>query len=136
VPELNVQNQQKIEWPAQLVVAKAYVDQLARSQSLPVQQIADLRKAIEKADSSHKPAKLKKMAPSLETERRHGEDPGGLGSAAWFGRNSEASVKLATSPSLAEPAFGAGSAILGRSAPAVRKKQLDSLLLDTCLKEP
>ena len=66
VPELNVQNQQKIEWPAQLVVAKAYVDQLARSQSLPAQQIADLRKAIEKAESSHKPAKLKKMAPSLE----------------------------------------------------------------------
>ncbi len=66
MPELNVQNQQKIEWPAQLVVAKAYVDQLARSQALPAQQIADLRKAIEKAESSHKPAKLKKMAPSLE----------------------------------------------------------------------
>ncbi|MGC1129469.1 MAG: hypothetical protein WA875_07910, partial [Candidatus Acidiferrales bacterium] len=31
VAELNVQNQQKIEWPAQLVVAKAYVDQLERS---------------------------------------------------------------------------------------------------------
>jgi hypothetical protein len=66
VPELNVQNQQKIEWPAQLVVAKAYVDQLSRSQALPAQQIADLRKAIEKAESSHKLAKLKKMAPSLD----------------------------------------------------------------------
>jgi hypothetical protein len=66
VPELNVQNQQKIEWPAQLVVAKAYVDQLSRSQALPAQQIADLRKAIEKAESSHKLGKLKKMAPSLE----------------------------------------------------------------------
>jgi len=30
VAELNVQNQQKIEWPAQLVVAKAYLDQLAK----------------------------------------------------------------------------------------------------------
>jgi hypothetical protein len=30
VTELNVQNQQKIQWPAQLVVAKAYVDQLSR----------------------------------------------------------------------------------------------------------
>ena len=42
VAELNVQNQQKIEWPAQFVVAKAYVDQLARSQALPEKQIAAL----------------------------------------------------------------------------------------------
>jgi len=70
VSELNVQNQQKIEWPAQLVVAKAYVDQLSRSQALPAQRIADLQKAIQKAESSHmsrgKLAKLKNMAPSLE----------------------------------------------------------------------
>jgi hypothetical protein len=31
VAELNVQNQEKIEWPRQLIVAKAYVDQLERS---------------------------------------------------------------------------------------------------------
>jgi len=52
VPELNVQNQQKIEWPAQLVVAKAYVDQLSRSQALPAERITDLRKAIQGAESS------------------------------------------------------------------------------------
>ncbi|MFZ0619093.1 MAG: hypothetical protein WAM01_10425, partial [Candidatus Acidiferrales bacterium] len=40
VAELNVQNQQKIEWPAQLVVAKAYVDQLERSEALPAKRIA------------------------------------------------------------------------------------------------
>jgi hypothetical protein len=70
VPELNVQNQQKIEWPAQLVVAKAYLDQLSRSQALPAKQIADVRKAIQNAENSHmNPGKLKKlksMAPSLE----------------------------------------------------------------------
>ena len=70
VSELNVQNQQKLEWPAKLVVAKAYVDQLERSQSLPAGRIADLRKAIQSAESSHmsksKLAKLKSMAPSLE----------------------------------------------------------------------
>jgi hypothetical protein len=70
VAELNVQNQQKIEWPAQLVVAKAYVDQLARSQALPAKQIAALQKAIRGAENSHmsesKVAKLKGMAPSLE----------------------------------------------------------------------
>jgi hypothetical protein len=70
VSELNVQNQQKIEWPAKLVVAKAYLDQLERSQSLPANRIADLRKAIQSAESSHmsksKLAKLKSIAPSLE----------------------------------------------------------------------
>src|SRR5438270_8524680 len=38
VSELKVQNQQKIEWPSSLAVAKAYVDQLARSQALPAKQ--------------------------------------------------------------------------------------------------
>jgi hypothetical protein len=70
VPDLNVQNQQKIEWPAQLVVAKAYLDQLSRSQALPANQIASLRKAIQGAETSHmnqkKLAKLQQMAPSLE----------------------------------------------------------------------
>ncbi len=57
VAELNVQNQQKIEWPSQLVVAKAYLDQLARSQALPAKQVADLQKAIHDAEKSHLSAK-------------------------------------------------------------------------------
>jgi hypothetical protein len=68
--EQNVQNQQKIEWPAQIVVAKAYLDQLTRSQALPAGQLAKLQKALQSAESSHmsknKTAKLKGMAPSLE----------------------------------------------------------------------
>jgi hypothetical protein len=70
VSELNVQNQQKIVWPAQLVVAKAYLDQLERSQALPANRIAELRKAMQSAESSHmskgKVKKLESMAPSLE----------------------------------------------------------------------
>jgi hypothetical protein len=70
VDELNVQNQQKIEWPAKLVVAKAYLDQLSRTEALPEKQIADLRDAIQTAEASHmskgKVSKLKKMAPSVE----------------------------------------------------------------------
>jgi len=69
VSELNVQNQQKIEWPAKLVVAKAYIDQLSRSQALPPDKIAALQKAIQNAESSHMSKdtleKLKHMAPSL-----------------------------------------------------------------------
>jgi hypothetical protein len=67
---LNVQNQQKIEWPAQLVVAKAFVDQLSRSQAVPAARIAALQKAIQNAESSHmsrsKVEKLKRMGASLE----------------------------------------------------------------------
>lgn len=70
VAEFNVQNQEKIEWPRQLVVAKAYVDQLERSQGLPADRIAALRKAIQSAETSHMSsgdlAKLKGLAPSLE----------------------------------------------------------------------
>jgi hypothetical protein len=70
VAELNVQNQQKFEWPAQFVVAKAYVDQLARSQALPEKQIAALQKAIQAAESAPKSqgklAKLQAMALGLE----------------------------------------------------------------------
>jgi hypothetical protein len=70
VAEFNVQNQQKIEWPRQLVVAKAYVDQLERSQGLPADRIATLRQAIQTAETSRMNkaslAKLKSFAPSLE----------------------------------------------------------------------
>ena len=70
VAELNVQNQQKIEWPRQLVVAKAYVDQLERSQALPAERIAELRQAIQSAEGSRlnrsEVEKLKSLAPSLE----------------------------------------------------------------------
>ena len=70
VTELNVQNQQKIEWPRNLAVAKAYLDQLERSQALPANRIAALRQAIQSAESSHlnerEMAKLKDLAPSLE----------------------------------------------------------------------
>ena len=70
VAELNVQNQEKIEWSRQLVVAKVYVDQLERSQALPSARITALRQAIQKAESSNLNrrdlGKLKSLAPSLE----------------------------------------------------------------------
>jgi hypothetical protein len=72
VAELNVQNQQKIEWPAKLVVAKAYLDQLSRSQALPAEKIAALEKAIQSAERSRLSkdalAKLVQMASSLRQE--------------------------------------------------------------------
>ena len=70
VAQLNVQNQEKIQWSRQLIVAKAYLDQLERSQALPAARIADLRQAIQSSVSSRmnrgELGKLKSLAPSLE----------------------------------------------------------------------
>jgi hypothetical protein len=71
VSELNVQNQEKIQWSNNLTVAKAYVDQLERSQALSANQVSELRTAIQKAESSKKDGgNLKKLAPSLEKTAR------------------------------------------------------------------
>jgi len=73
VAELNVQNQQRIVWPAKLVVAKAYLDQLERSQALPADQIAAVRSAIQTAESSRLTrgrAKLQSFARSLKESAR------------------------------------------------------------------
>jgi len=71
VAELNVQNQQKIEWPKNLTVAKAYLDQLERSQGLAGDRLASLRAAIGKGDTSG----LKKMAPALEKDAAAASNP-------------------------------------------------------------
>jgi hypothetical protein len=62
VAELNVQNQQRIVWPRSLTVAKAYVDQLERSQALSADQISAIRTAIDKGDEKD----LKKQSKSLK----------------------------------------------------------------------
>lgn len=66
---LNVQNQEKIEWSRKLVVAKAYIDQLERSQALTPERTVALRLAIQKAESSRLNRKeignLKSLASSL-----------------------------------------------------------------------
>src|SRR5690349_17345916 len=78
VNELNVQNQQKIEWPAKLAVAKAYLDQLERSQALAPDKVAALEKAIENAERSHMSkdavAELNRMASSLAQEAGAAKD--------------------------------------------------------------
>ncbi len=77
--ELNVQNQPKITWPEQLVVARAYLDQLQRSKALPADQIASLDKAIQRTQNSHNSkkdlAKLHTMAASVETDASSATDP-------------------------------------------------------------
>ena len=68
--EFNVQNQQRIDWPRKLVVAKAYLDQLERSQGMPADQIDSLRQTIQAAEKANLNGsaigKLKKLAPAVE----------------------------------------------------------------------
>jgi hypothetical protein len=70
--ELNVQNQQKIAWPSHLVVARAYLDQLGRSQALPAKRLDALNKAVARAQTSNlgkkDVAKLQGMAASVEAD--------------------------------------------------------------------
>jgi hypothetical protein len=70
--EFNVQNQPKIAWPSQLIVARAYLDQLGRSQALPAKRIDALTKAIARAQTSKlgtkDVARLQGMAPSVEAD--------------------------------------------------------------------
>ncbi len=77
--EENVQDQQKIVWPANLIVAKAYLDQLERSQALPAKEIADLRKAVVSAEKSHLGkkdlAKLNGMSPRVDESAAKAKSP-------------------------------------------------------------
>jgi hypothetical protein len=73
--ELNVQNQPKITWPANFVVARAYLDQLARSGALAPQRITALNAAIDKAESRKEVGQLKSMAASLDKDASAAKTP-------------------------------------------------------------
>ena len=70
--ELNVQNQPKITWPANFVVARAYIDQLNRSKVLAPERVSALSALIAKVEGSganpNEVAQLKDTAASLEKE--------------------------------------------------------------------
>ena len=79
VGELNVQNQDKFVWPANFVTAKAYLDQLARSNALDSKRLATLNEAIAKAEASHsKPkdvAQLHSLGASLDKDASSAKTP-------------------------------------------------------------
>jgi hypothetical protein len=79
VAELNVQNQQKFVWPANFVTAKAYMDQLTRSNALDAKRLAALKEAIAKAEASNsKPkdvAQLHAMAAGLDKDAATAKTP-------------------------------------------------------------
>ncbi len=66
VGQLNVQSQERLVWGKKLIIAKAYLDQLEHSQTLTSSQIIKMRNAINNAETSKNPKKLKGFANSLE----------------------------------------------------------------------
>ena len=77
--ELNVQNQPKITWPANFVVARAYLDQLTRSSALAPDRLAALNAAIAKVEASRSDrkgvAQLKAMGVSLDKDADKAKTP-------------------------------------------------------------
>ncbi len=73
--ELNVQNQQKITWPVSFVVARAYLDQLARSNALPPKRVSALNSVIGKAEKSY--AQPKEAARLVATAQNLDKDIAG-----------------------------------------------------------
>jgi hypothetical protein len=50
VPYLNTQDQQMLKWPQTFVLARAYLDQLARTNGLPADRIASARRTLDAAE--------------------------------------------------------------------------------------
>ena len=76
---LNVQDQPKLTWPASVVVARAYLDQLARSAGLPAARISAARDALAHADGLSGDARrvaLTQLATQLGGDAQGAADPG------------------------------------------------------------
>jgi hypothetical protein len=68
---LNVQNQQRLTWPASLTVARAYVDQLERGGGLAADRIAAIREQLDRAERQSGGARreaLSRLAAALDRD--------------------------------------------------------------------
>ena len=63
----NPQQQFAVRWPAEPVVARAYIDQLERDDALPAEQVAEIRAALQRAEQS-----LNQRAANIELSRQLG----------------------------------------------------------------
>ena len=75
---LNTQGQPQYVWPPSFALARAYVDQLERSQGLSARRVVDVRKNLAAAEGLSGAARrdaLTKLAGSFHTESVDGKDP-------------------------------------------------------------
>jgi hypothetical protein len=77
--ELNVQNQPKITWPANFIVARAYLDQLSRGAALAPERIAALTAAMAKVEASRSNrrdvSQLQALGTSLDKDAASAKNP-------------------------------------------------------------
>ena len=74
---LNAQDQQQLVWPASFVVARAYVDQLARSNGLPKARVNAVRDALSRAERASGQARrdaLSRLSTQLTTDAQASTD--------------------------------------------------------------
>jgi len=74
---LNAQDQQQLVWPASFVVARAYIDQLARSRGLPTARINAIRDALtgaERASGQARRDALSQLSTRLSTDAQASTD--------------------------------------------------------------
>jgi hypothetical protein len=74
---LNAQSQPKLSWPASFVVARAYVDQLARGGGLPASRVAAVRGELARAEGTAgagRQALLIALASQLDAEAQGSSD--------------------------------------------------------------
>lgn len=68
---LNAQGQPRFEWPATFALARAYVDQLDRSDALSDERIASIRQALDRAEAASGSSRgevLDNLAASVESD--------------------------------------------------------------------
>lgn len=77
--ELNVQNQPKIVWPQNFIVARAYLDQLKRSGAIATDRLAAIVSTMGKVEASRsnrrEAAQLQTMAVALEKDAAAAKSP-------------------------------------------------------------
>ncbi len=121
---LNAQGQPKLVWPPSFALARAYVDQLERSQGLEAGRIAAVREALagaEKARGAARRDALTTLATGLDADAsgagdaREGADAGGRGAGA--GRHGE----LRGDPTRVTPEQSEGGMPLGMP-PSLRSR--------------
>ena len=74
---LNAQGQPKLVWPASFALARAYVDQLERSNGIAASRIAVVRSALAKAEtgaSARRKIELRRLAASLNADAPRSSD--------------------------------------------------------------
>ncbi len=82
---LNAQGQPQYVWPATFALARAYVDQLERSNGLSAERIASIRRELDQAEKASGPARrdaLNRLANQLDGEANGSSDARKVGMLA------------------------------------------------------